>query len=96
MNMLDYRMSPQQAGDQARAAHDGGSTPWGGPEARPGTVLLEHGISVATARELGELGHDVQFDLGAAGGYQAIWRTDSPLVYFGGSDPRKDGGAFGY
>ena len=35
-------------------------------------------------------------DVEAHGGYQAIWRRDNPRVYFGGSDPRKDGAAMGY
>ena len=50
----------------------------------------------AVKLQLAELGHRVSPTTGLHGGYQAIWRTDDPLVYFGGSDPRKDGAAMGY
>ncbi len=96
MNMLDFGMSPQQAGDQARVAHDGGSSPWGTTAQWPGTVLLEHGIGPDAAADLREMGHEVQSNCAALGGYQAIWRSAEPRVYFGGSDPRKDGGAYGF
>ena len=42
------------------------------------------------------MGHKVRPAAGAWGGYQGIWREESPLRYFGGSDPRKDGCAIGY
>jgi gamma-glutamyltranspeptidase len=42
------------------------------------------------------MGHQVGAEVVAPGVYQAIWRIDDPLVYFGGSDPRMDGGALGY
>jgi gamma-glutamyltranspeptidase len=42
------------------------------------------------------MGHRVLPGVEAHGGYQAIWRLDNPLRYFGGSDPRKDGAAIGY
>ena len=45
---------------------------------------------------LAEMGHRIRRAPGVHGGYQAIWRTDDPLVYYGGSDPRKDGSALGY
>ena len=41
-------------------------------------------------------GHRLDDRIQAHGGYQAIWRRDDPRVYFGASDPRKDGAAMGY
>ena len=96
MNLIDFRMSPQQAGDQPRVRHIGHSTPWLGRSDAAGELMFEHDLSDAVKVRLAELGHRVSPTTGAHGGYQAIWRTDDPLVYFGGSDPRKDGAAMGY
>ena len=96
MNMIDFRMSPQQAGDQPRVRHIGRTSPWLGRSDHTGEVAFEHDIPDSVKVSLAELGHQVSSGVGAHGGYQAIWRTDEPLVYFGGSDPRKDGAAMGY
>ena len=96
MNLIDFRMSPQQAGDQPRVRHIGHSSPWLGHSDAAGELMFEHDLSDAVKVRLAELGHRVSPTTGAHGGYQAIWRTDDPLVYFGGSDPRKDGAAMGY
>ena len=50
------------------------------------------------ARELREKGHDIRFDLGGYGGYQAIQVQDHDgvRVYAGASESRKDGQAAGY
>jgi gamma-glutamyltranspeptidase/glutathione hydrolase len=96
MNMLDFGLSPQQAGDQPRVSHAGSSDPRGTSAQGSGTVYLERGIPAASKRDLLALGHIVSDEVAAWGGYQAIWRADEPLRYFGGSDPRKDGGVFGY
>ena len=96
MNLIDFRMSPQQAGDQPRVRHIGRSSPWLGRSDDAGELMFEHDLSDAVKVRLAELGHRVSPTTGAHGGYQAIWRTDDPLVYFGGSDPRKDGAAMGY
>lgn len=97
MNMIDYGMSVQQAGEQPRARHYGSSGPTGSVMEDGGRVGLEAGIGEAVAEELRSMGHDVtQVDEGMHGGYQAIWRDDMPMRYFAGSDPRKDGGAIGY
>lgn len=95
-NMLDFGMSPQQAGDWPRIAHDGSSTPWGGNASGGGTVICEPGIDDGVKRQLAEMGHRLSPDVDVFGGYQAIWRAEDPLRYFGGSDPRKDGAALGY
>ena len=96
MNMIDFHMSPQQAGDQARVRHLGGSTPWTGRSDDTGELVFEHGISEGVRLRLAEMGHRISSVPGAHGGYQAIWRAENPLVYFGGTDPRKDGTALGY
>ena len=71
-------------------------SPWLGRSNDAGEVAFEHGVTDAVKLQLAELGHRVSPTTGLHGGYQAIWRTDDPLVYFGGSDPRKDGAAMGY
>jgi gamma-glutamyltranspeptidase/glutathione hydrolase len=96
MNMIDFGMSPQQAGDQPRVSHSGSSSPWGAKSTDGGSLSFEHRIDDRTKLQLAEMGHRITPGAGAHGGYQAIWRLDDPLRYFGGSDPRKDGAAIGY
>lgn len=96
MNMIDFGMSPQQAGDQPRIRHSGSSSPWGAKSTDGGQLKVEHGLDDAVKQQLITMGHRVQQGVDAHGGYQAIWRLDDPLRYFGGSDPRKDGAAIGY
>jgi gamma-glutamyltranspeptidase/glutathione hydrolase len=96
MNMLDFGQSPQQAGDQPRIEHTGSSQPATGFVGGGGRVHFEDGIADSVKLALAQMGHEITAEPRAEGGYQAIWRTEDPRVYFGGSDPRKDGGAFGY
>lgn len=96
MNMIDFGMSPQQAGDQPRIEHVGSSSPWGQKSTDAGELAFERGITAKVKQQLAEMGHKVRPGVGAFGGYQAIWRLDNPRRYFGGSDPRKDGAAIGY
>mgnify|MGYP003748366225 FL=1 len=97
MNMIDFRLSPQQAGEQPRVQHFGSSTPWGGVMKEGGTVGCEFGISDEVMDQLERMGHVITKRGGDMyGGYQAIWREDEPMRYFAGSDPRKDGCAVGY
>ena len=96
MNMIDFGMSPQQAGDQPRVAHSGSSSPWGRKSTDGGRLSFEHGFDQTVKQQLAEMGHEIRHGVGAHGGYQAIWRLDDPRRYFGGSDPRKDGAAIGY
>ena len=96
MNMIDFGMSPQQAGDQPRLEHVGSSTPTGRTMTRGGEVILEHGFTAEFRAQLEAMGHELRDNLGAFGGYQSIWRENGPLRYFGGSDPRKDGAAMGW
>lgn len=96
MNMIDFGMSPQQAGDQPRVEHSGSSSPWGAKANDGGEVTFERRLDDKVKLKLAEMGHKVRSGVGAYGGYQAIWRLNDPLRYFGGSDPRKDGAAIGY
>lgn len=94
MNLVDYGMGPQQAGEHPRVDHSGGSSPTGRRGDPIGTARLEHGFAPEVPEALTALGHKVRVG-GAFGGYQGIVRLESPRRYAGGSDPRKDGCAFG-
>jgi len=96
MNLIDFGMSPQQAGEQPRICHFESSTPTGLKMTNGGSIAFERGFTDQVKRELADMGHKVMEETGAYGGYQGIWREDGPLRYFGGSDPRKDGCAVGY
>ncbi|MBN2326144.1 MAG: gamma-glutamyltransferase family protein [Candidatus Omnitrophica bacterium] len=97
MNLIDFHMSPQQAGEQPRAQHFGSTDPWGQKKSGGGSVGLEAEIPEETAKRLEEMGHQIaSTGTGMYGGYQAIWREEEPMRYFAGSDPRKDGCAIGY
>ncbi len=96
MNLIDFGMSPQQAGEQPRIEHTESSEPTGSSMIGCGTVAFERGIADDAKLKLAYMGHKIRPTLGAFGGYQGIWRQDDPLRYYGGSDPRKDGCAAGY
>ena len=96
MNIIDFGMSPQQAGEQPRVAHFESSTPTGRKMADAGSVGFERHIPDSVKEELAEMGHKLRSVTGAFGGYQGIWMEPNPRRYFGGSDPRKDGCAIGY
>jgi gamma-glutamyltranspeptidase/glutathione hydrolase len=96
MNIVDFGMSVQQAGEQPRVSHNGSSQPTGTKMAGGGSVQLERGIGHDVQAKLSEMGHRVSHSVGTFGGYQGIWRKENPRRYFGGSDPRKDGCAIGF
>lgn len=84
VNLVDFGMDVQQAGDAARVRHGGDG------------LLAESGISEAVRRALAQRGHDVRDGVGAMGGYQAVFIDPKTGVLMGGSDPRKDGLAIGW
>ena len=96
MNMVDYGMNVQEAGDAPRWDHSGGSSPVTGPSTHKGEVHVESGIPYETVRGLMGRGHKVGFARGIYGGYQAIYRDPETGFYHGASESRKDGQAVGY
>ena len=96
VNMIDFGMNLQEAGDAPRIRHGGSSQPTGEKMTGGGIVYLESGIPYKTIRELTRMGHTIQYDIGGYGGYQAIMWDEEKGVYFGASESRKDGQAAGY
>lgn len=96
VNMIDFGMNLQEAGDAPRIRHKGSSQPTGGKMTDGGTICLESKVDYEVIRALMRRGHDVSFDLGSYGGYQAILYDAENGVYYGASESRKDGQAAGY
>ena len=96
MNMIDFGMDAQEAGDAPRMSHDGSPEPTGEKGKLPGTIQLESGFPYETVRALMDMGHGVGWMLGGYGGYQGIRWDPKQKVYFGASESRKDGQAAGY
>ena len=96
INMIDFDMNLQEAGDAARINHIGSSQPTGTTMTDGGVVHLENGFSQATREALTEMGHVVGDSNGSFGGYQAILWDEEEGVYYGASEVRKDGQAAGY
>ena len=96
VNMIDFGMNLQEAGDAARIRHTGSSQPTGGVMSDGGTLYMESGIGEDVRSALRELGHDVTTKTIDYGGYQAIMYDDEQGVYYGASETRKDGHAAGY
>ena len=98
-NQIDFDLNVQEAGDASRWQHEGDNEPTGEKMTESGGyVEVESGIPYETVRELRKKGHDVRFDVGGYGGYQAIKveMHDGQRVYVGASESRKDGQAAGY
>ncbi|MFW8591737.1 gamma-glutamyltransferase [Glaciecola sp. 2405UD65-10] len=96
VNMIDFGMNLQEAGDAPRILHTGSSSPTGHKMLDGGYISLESGFSEKTRRDLGQKGHILTDSVGAFGGYQAIMFDDKNKVYYGASESRKDGQAAGY
>jgi len=96
INLIDFDMNLQEAGDAPRIQHGGSSQPTGGIMTDGGVLYLESGIDYEVIRGLTEMGHKVQFNVGGYGGYQAIMWDRINKVYYGASESRKDGQAAGY
>lgn len=96
VNMIDFGMNLQEAGDAPRISHDGSSSPTGLEAQGRGSISLESGVPFATIRALMRMGHRVGFSNGIYGGYQAIMYDAENGVYYGASESRKDGMAAGY
>ncbi|RBP52812.1 gamma-glutamyltransferase [Arenicella xantha] len=95
INMVDFGMDIQAAGDAPRIQHTGSSEPTGEKMTDGGILNLETGFPYETIRTLMRKGHVIQFANGPYGGYQAIHRADNG-VYWGATETRKDGHAAGF
>ncbi len=96
VNMIDFGMNLQEAGDAPRIRHGGSSQPTGIKMKTGGYINFESGFSPEVIRELTKIGHKFQKTVGGFGGYQAIKFDKKNKVYFGASESRKDGQAAGY
>ena len=83
-NLFDHGLDIQQSIDLARIFP------------RLGRVQSERGIPPDIRAKLAAMGHDIEMIDKPHGGGQAIWIDHARGVLIGGSDPRKDGCAFGY
>ncbi len=84
MNMIDFGMDVQQAGEQARFRHFESG------------LALESVIGADVRKALEAKGHKLTIAPGMFGGYQAIMIDPKTGALIGGSDPRKDGCAMGW
>lgn len=96
MNLVDFGMNLQEAGDAPRLNHAGGSDPTGTSAPERGEIQLESGFEYQVIRELMQMGHKVGFTFGDYGGYQAIMYDALRKIFLGASESRKDGQAAGY
>ena len=96
INLIDFDMNLQEAGDAPRIRHVSNQQPTGGNMYDGGELSLESGFDYKEIRQLMEYGHKIIFSLGSFGGYQAIMYDEKNEVYFGASESRKDGNAIGY
>jgi len=84
LNLIDFGMNVQEAGEAARFRHSGAG------------LALESAISAEARAGLESRGHKIISTIGAFGGFQGILIDPRTGVLMGGSDPRKDGQAVGY
>lgn len=96
INMIDFGMNLQEAGDAPRIHHTGDASPIGEQMNDGERLELESGIAWEVLRDLEMRGHAVHWAVGPYGGYQAVLRDPETGVYFGASESRKDGQAAGY
>jgi gamma-glutamyltranspeptidase / glutathione hydrolase len=84
VNLIDFGMNIQEAGEAARVNHGVGG------------VMVESAVPEAARAGLMQRGHPVSEVIGAYGGFQGILVDPRSGVLMGGSDPRKDGLAIGF
>ena len=96
VNMIDFGMNLQEAGDAPRILHSGSSEPTGSLMEDGGYISLESRFSPTVRRGLIQKGHVLSDVVGAFGGYQAILKDPNNGVYYGASESRKDGHAAGF
>jgi gamma-glutamyltranspeptidase/glutathione hydrolase len=97
VNLVDFGMNLQEAGDAIRFHHTDSSEPTGTVMTTGGVLHIEPGLPEAVLAELRRRGHAIEDEpVGAYGGYQAIWRDPDTGVYAGATEKRKDGCALGW
>jgi gamma-glutamyltranspeptidase/glutathione hydrolase len=97
VNLVDFGMNLQEAGDAIRFHHTGSSEPTGTVMTDGGILHIEDGLPDSVLAELARRGHVLKSEsVGAYGGYQAIWRDPVTHVFEGATEKRKDGCALGY
>ncbi|MEM7352550.1 MAG: gamma-glutamyltransferase [Acidobacteriota bacterium] len=97
INLIDFGMDLQQAGDAPRFRHSGSSQPNGSQMIDGGLVRLEAIVPESVRRGLEALGHRTKiYGSASFGGYQAIARDPNTGVLSGATESRKDGLALGY
>jgi gamma-glutamyltranspeptidase / glutathione hydrolase len=98
VNIVDFGMNLQEAGDAPRFYHTGSSEPTGEVMQDGGELFLESGFPTDSVRELAKKGHQTGTTVGPYGGYQAIRveKTPAGRIYTGASESRKDGQSSGY
>lgn len=104
INLIDFKMGLQEAGDAPRIHHTGSTEPTGQAIQMTdgGVINLESGFGYGTIRGLMDKGHQLSWARGPFGGYQAIMveydesQVPAIRVYRGASESRKDGQAAGY
>ena len=79
INLIDFKMNLQEAGDAPRFRHYDSSQPTGELMLDGGYLALESGINFETIRDLQHYGHTIKFEPGGFGGYQAIMKIDNTL-----------------
>jgi gamma-glutamyltranspeptidase/glutathione hydrolase len=97
VNLVDFGLNLQEAGDAIRFHHTGSTEPTGTVMTDGGVLHIEDGLPQATLEELARRGHVLASEpVGAYGGYQSIWRDPVTGMYGGATEKRKDGCAQGY
>ena len=96
VNLIDFDMNVQAAGDAARVRHIGSATPTGRRANGVGTLAVESGVSDEAVQALRNKGHRVVRSRGSFGGYQGIQIDWENGVLHGATEARKDGAAVGY
>lgn len=99
VNMIDFGLNTQEAGDALRWMHHGSTEPTDATSELledGGRVQFESSIDYDVVRALRSRGHEVQIGGGFYGRYQGIKYDREHGVYIGASESRADGQAVGY
>ena len=85
VNLIDFGMNLQEAGEVSRIRHSGAN------------LMVDSAIPADVRAALTAMGHHIVPSPGSAfGGFQGIMLDPKTHVLMGGSDPRKDGLAIGF